>query len=142
MRGDDYIKNIYKVFEDELLLVDTKEQQLENDLNILTATTQITTYENDYRVENKVQYGTYFRRNVVVAKKIARYLNWNLETIGIYTNLFLLGSVKEVLNDKKNYIQTIIVYDSIANDKYLEEFKKFINEIGPAYYEFEIRGEQ
>lgn len=142
MRKDRYIISILSGYEGELLLIDSEEQKLENDLNIYTAISRITTYEDDYRVENKIEYGTYFRRNTIIAKRIAKYLNWNLESINIYSNLFLLGDIKEVINDKKNFRQTIVISGSVLNNEYLNEFKKFVDEIGPAYYEFEIRGEQ
>ena len=142
MRKDRYLISILSGYEGELLLIDSEEQKLENDLNIFTAISRITTYEDDYRVENKIEYGTYFRRNTIIAKRIAKYLDWNLESIGIYSNLFFLGDIKEVVNDKMNFRQTIIISGSISNNEYLNEFKKFVDEIGPAYYEFEIRGEQ
>lgn len=142
MRKDRYIIAIFSGYEKELLLIDSEEQKLENDLNIFTAISKITTYEDDYRVENKIEYGTYFRRNSIIAKRIAKYLNWNLESINIYSSLFLLGEIKEVINDKNIFKQTIIINGSVSNNEYLDEFKKFVDEIGPAYYEFEIRGEQ
>lgn len=142
MRKDSYIISIFSGYEGELLLIDSEEQKLENDLNIYTAISKITTYEDDYRVENKIEYGTYFRRNTIIAKRIAKYLNWNLESVNIYSNLFFLGNIKEVINDKKNFKQTIVINGSVSNNEYLNEFKKFVDEIGPAYYEFEIRGEQ
>ncbi len=141
MRKDPYIISIYKAYENRLLYMDNEEQKLENNLNISTAISMLTTYEDDYRIENKVEYGTRFRRNTIIAKRIAKYLNWNLESINTYLQLFLLGELKEVINNKKEFKQTIVIDGNISNNSYLEEFKKFIDEIGPAYYEFNIRSE-
>ncbi len=140
MRKDEYIRAIYKAYENELMNIDSAEQKLESDLNITTSVTKLRNYEDEFAVENRIEYGIVFRRNVVIAKRISKYLNWNKETINTYSNLFLLGNVKSVENDKTNFKQIITLENSISNNYFYESFLSFINEIGPAYYIFEVKG--
>ena len=139
MRKDPYINALYEAYEIEFIEIDGEEQKLESDLNINTTINRLVEYENDYGIENKIEYGIVFRRNTVIAKRISKYLNWNFETINIYSNLYMLGDINECLNDKQNFKLTIVLENSISNWEYLEKFIKFINEVGPAYYEFEVR---
>ncbi len=140
MRKDEYIRAIYKAYENELMNIDSAEQKLESDLNITTSVTKLRNYEDEFAVENRIEYGIVFRRNAVIAKRISKYLNWNKETINTYSNLFLLGNVKSVENDKTNFKQIITLESSISNNYFYESFLSFINEIGPAYYIFEVKG--
>jgi hypothetical protein len=139
MRKDPYINALYEAYESKLIEVDGEEQKLESDLNINTTISRLVEYEDDYRIENKISYGIVFRRNTVIAKRIAKYLYWNTKSINIYSKLYMLGNVRESINDKQNFHLTIILEEPISNWDYLNEFIKFINEIGPAYYEFEVR---
>lgn len=140
MRKDEYIKAIYKAYENELMEIDSAEQKLERDLNITTSVARLRNFEDEYAIDNRIEYGIIFRRNTVIAKRIAKYLNWNKETINIYSNLFLLGNVSIIENHKENFKQVIILENSISNNYFYESFLSFINEIGPAYYIFEVRG--
>lgn len=136
-RKDNYINVIYKAYEDELLSLDYEIQKLEKDLNISTAISTLNYLEDEYRVFNNINLGIIFRRNTIIAKRIAKNLNTNKESIIRYSNLFLLGDPKSIEN-KKNEFKLVIHYDSINNSEYLERFKDFIEEIIPAYYVLEI----
>lgn len=136
-RKDDYINVIYKAYEDELLSLDYEIQKLEKDLNISTAISTLNYLEDEYRVFNNINLGIIFRRNTIIAKRIAKNLNTNKDSIIRYSNLFLLGDPKSIEN-KKNEFKLVIHYDSINNSEYLERFKDFIEEIIPAYYVLEI----
>ncbi|MEG2847198.1 MAG: hypothetical protein RR904_00260 [Bacilli bacterium] len=136
-RKDEYINVIYKAYEEELLSLDYEIQKLEKDLNISTAISTLNYLEDEYRVFNNINLGIIFRRNTIIAKRIAKNLNTNKESIIRYSNLFLLGDPKSIEN-KKNEFKLVIHYDSINNSEYLERFKDFIEEIIPAYYVLEI----
>lgn len=136
-RKDDYINVIYKAYEDELLSLDYEIQKLEKDLNISTAISTLNYLEDEYRVFNNINLGIIFRRNTIIAKRIAKNLNTNKDSIIRYSNLFLLGDPKSIEN-KKSEFKLVIHYDSINNSEYLERFKDFIEEIIPAYYVLEI----
>lgn len=136
-RKDEYINIIYKAYEEELLNLDYEIQKLEKDLNISTAISTLNYLEDEYRVFNNINLGIIFRRNTIIAKRIAKNLNTNRDSIVRYSNLFLLGNPKDIEN-KKNEFKLVISYDSINNSEYLENFKDFIEEIIPAYYILEI----
>ncbi|MEG1087620.1 MAG: hypothetical protein RSD79_06095 [Cetobacterium sp.] len=136
-RKDEYINVIYKAYEEELLNLDYEIQKLEKDLNISTAISTLNYLEDEYRVFNNINLGIIFRRNTIIAKRIAKNLNTNKDSIIRYSNLFLLGDPKSIEN-KKNEFKLVIHYDSINNSEYLERFKDFIEEIIPAYYVLEI----
>lgn len=136
-RKDEYINVIYKAYEDELLSLDYEIQKLEKDLNISTAISTLNYLEDEYRVFNNINLGIIFRRNTIIAKRIAKNLNTNKDSIIRYSNLFLLGDPKSIEN-KKSAFKLVIHYDSINNSEYLERFKDFIEEIIPAYYVLEI----
>lgn len=136
-RKDEYINVIYKAYEEELLTLDYEIQKLEKDLNISTAISTLNYLEDDYRVFNNINLGIIFRRNTIIAKRIAKNLNTNKDSIIRYSNLFLLGDPKSIEN-KKSEFKLVIHYDSINNSEYLERFKDFIEEIIPAYYVLEI----
>lgn len=136
-RKDEYINVIYKAYEDELLSLDYEIQKLEKDLNISTAISTLNYLEDEYRVFNNINLGIIFRRNTIIAKRIAKNLNTNKDSIIRYSNLFLLGDPKGIEN-KKSEFKLVIHYDSINNSEYLERFKDFIEEIIPAYYVLEI----
>lgn len=136
-RKDEYINVIYKAYEDELLSLDYEIQKLEKDLNISTAISTLNYLEDEYRVFNNINLGIIFRRNTIIAKRIAKNLNTNRESIIRYSNLFLLGNPK-IIENKKSEFKLVIHYDSINNSEYLERFKYFIEEIIPAYYVLEI----
>lgn len=136
-RKDEYINVIYKAYEEELLNLDYEIQKLEKDLNISTAISTLNYLEDEYRVFNNINLGIIFRRNTIIAKRIAKNLNTNKDSIIRYSNLFLLGDPKGIEN-KKSEFKLVIHYDSINNSEYLERFKDFIEEIIPAYYVLEI----
>lgn len=136
-RKDEYINVIYKAYEDELLDIDYKIQKLEKDLNISTAISTLNYLEDEYRVFNNINLGIIFRRNTIIAKRIAKNLNTNIASIIRYSNLFLLGEPNYIENIKREF-KLIINFNSINNHEYLEKFKEFIEEIIPAYYILEI----
>lgn len=136
-RKDEYINVIYKAYEEELLNLDYEIQKLEKDLNISTAISTLNYLEDEYRVFNNINLGIIFRRNTIIAKRIAKNLNTNKDSIIRYSNLFLLGDPKSIEN-KKSEFKLVIHYDSINNSEYLERFKDFIEEVIPAYYVLEI----
>lgn len=136
-RKDDYINVIYKAYEEELLNLDYEIQKLEKDLNISTSINSLNYLEDEYRVFNNINLGIIFRRNTIIAKRIAKNLNTNKNSIIKYSNLFLLGDPKNIEN-KKDEFKLVIYYNSINNFDYLERFKEFIEEVIPAYYILEI----
>ena len=52
--------------------------------------------------------------------------------------LFNLGSVIDIINDKKTKTITIIIEENINNITSLNEFKKHIDEFSPAFYLIEV----
>lgn len=136
-RKDEYINIIYKAYEEELLNLDYEIQKLEKDLNISTAISTLNYLEDEYRIFNNINLGMIFRRNTIIAKRIAKNLNTNKESIIRYSHLFLLEDPKEIINKKKEF-KIIIAYNSVNNFEYLQLFKEFIEEIIPAYYILEI----
>lgn len=136
-RKDEYINVIYKAYEEELLKLDYEIQKLEKDLNISTAINTLNYLEDEYRIFNNINLGIIFRRNSIIAKRIAKNLNTNKNSIIRYSNLFLLGNPKDIVN-KKSEFKLVIYYDSINNPEHLEKFKEFLEEIIPAYYVLEI----
>ena len=53
--------------------------------------------------------------------------------------LFILGNVNDIENDKANKIITIILDDNINNITSLNEFKKHMYEFSPAFYEIIVK---
>ena len=56
--------------------------------------------------------------------------------------LFEIGKVLDIINDKENKTITIILEDNINNITSLQEFLNHMNELGIAFYEIIVKNEE
>lgn len=83
--------------------------------------------------------GVKIRQNILIAREITRYSTFNFAYILKMCELFILGNVVDIENDKANKIILITLEDNVNNITSLNDFKEHINEFAPAFYEIEIK---
>ena len=98
-------------------------------LSITTATAvSLKRLEKIYNVNPNYELGVKIRQNILIAREITKYSTFNFAYILKMCELFILGNVVDVENDKANKIISIILEDNINSITSLNEFKEHINE--------------
>ncbi|WP_177161206.1 hypothetical protein [uncultured Fusobacterium sp.] len=79
------------------------------------------------------------RKNILIAREITRYSIFNFAYILKICELFEVGKVIDIVNDKSMKTITIFLEENILNISNIEIFKKHMNEFCPAWYEVLIK---
>lgn len=142
-RKDPLIVELAKAISRELQRIELKKSEYISSLSITTATAiSLKRLEKIYGVNPNYELGVKLRQNILIAREITRYSTFNFAYILKMCELFILGNVVDIINDKANKTITIILEDNINNITSLNEFKKHINEFSPAFYLVEIKNKQ
>ena len=127
----------------ELQKIELYKEECISGLSIKTSNTL-----NLRRIEKIYGIGTVYgmdiktRKNILIAREITRYSTFNFAYILKMCELFNLGSVIDIINDKKTKTITIILEENINNITSLNEFKKHMNEFSPAFYLIEVTNDR
>ena len=142
-RKDPLIVELAKAISRELQKIELLKSEYISSLSITTATAiSLKRLEKIYNVNTNYELGVKIRQNILIAREITKYSTFNFAYILKMCELFILGNVIDVINDKKKKSVTIILEDNINNITSLNEFKKHIDEFSPAFYLVEIKNKQ
>lgn len=139
-RKDPLIIELAKAISRELQKIELLKSENISSLSITTATAvSLKRLEKIYNVNPNYELGVKIRQNILIAREITKYSTFNFAYILKMCELFILGNVVDIENDKANKIISIILEDNINSITSLNEFKEHINEFSPAFYEIVIK---
>lgn len=139
-RKDPLIIELAKAISRELQKIELLKSENISSLSITTATAvSLKKLEKIYNVNPNYELGVKIRQNILIAREITKYSTFNFAYILKMCELFILGNVVDIENNKANKIISIILEDNINSITSLNEFKEHINEFSPAFYEIVIK---
>lgn len=138
-RKEPLIVELAKAISRELQKIELLKSEYISSLSITTATAiSLKRLEKIYDVNTDYGLGVKLRQSILIAREITKYSIFNFAYILKMCELFNLGSVVDIINDKKTKTITIILEENINNITSLNEFKKHIDEFSPAFYLIEV----
>lgn len=142
-RKEPLIVELAKAISRELQKIELLKSEYISSLSITTATAiSLKRLEKIYDVNTDYGLGVKLRQNILIAREITKYSIFNFAYILKMCELFNLGSVVDIINDKKTKTITIILEENINNITSLNEFKKHIDEFSPAFYLIEVTNDR
>ena len=142
-RKEPLIVELAKAISRELQKIELKKSEYISSLSITTANAiSLKRLEKIYEVNTAYELGVKLRQNILIAREITKYSTFNFAYILKMCELFNLGNVIDVVNDKKKKIITIILKENVNNITSLQEFLKHMNELGIAFYEIIVKNEE
>lgn len=142
-RKEPLIVELAKAISRELQKIELKKSEYISSLSITTANAiSLKRLEKIYEVNTAYELGVKLRQNILIAREITKYSTFNFAYILKMCELFNLGNVIDIINDKKKKIITIILEDNISNITSLQEFLKHMNELGIAFYEIIVKNKE
>ena len=139
-RKEPLIVELAKAISRELQKIELLKSEYISSLSITTSTEDnLKRLEEIYNINPNYEIGVKLRQNILIAREITKYSIFNFAYILKMCELFLVGNVIDIINDKKNKSITIILEENVNNITSLEEFTNHINEFSPAFYEVIIR---
>ena len=142
-RKEPLIVELAKVISRELQKIELLKSEYISSLSITTATAiSLKRLEKIYDVNTDYGLGIKLRQNILIAREITKYSIFNFAYILKMCELFNLGSVVDIINDKKTKTITIILEDNINNITSMSDFLKHMNEFCPAFYLIEVTNDR
>lgn len=142
-RKEPLIVELAKVISRELQKIELLKSEYISSLSITTATAiSLKRLEKIYDVNTDYGLGIKLRQNILIAREITKYSIFNFAYILKMCELFNLGSVVDIINDKKTKTITIILEDNINNITSMADFLKHMNEFCPAFYLIEVTNDR
>lgn len=139
-RKEPLIIELAKAISREMQKIELLKSEYISSLSITTATAiSLKRLEKIYNINPNYELGVKIRQNILIAREITRYSTFNFAYILKMCELFILGNVIDIENDKANKTISIILEDNANNITSLNEFKEHINEFAPAFYEIEVK---
>lgn len=138
MRNDPLIIEIAKSVSKELQRVDLTKKESVNSLSNSTNVNLLERAEKIYGIKTNYALGVKFRQNRLIAREITNYETFNKPYILKISNLFNVGEIVDINNNKKNKTLTVTLKDNIGNIKGIDEYKEHLREFSPAFYTINI----
>lgn len=139
-RKEPLIVELAKAISRELQKIELLKSEYISSLSITTATAiSLKRLEKIYGINTNYELGVKLRQNILIAREITKYSIFNFAYILKMCELFILGNVIDVINDKKKKTVTIILEDNINNITSLPDFLEHIKEFSPAFYEITVK---
>mgnify|MGYP007056487394 CR=1 FL=1 len=139
-RKDPLIVELAKAISRELQKIELLKSEYISSLSITTATAiSLKRLEKIYEINTNYELGVKLRQNILIAREITKYSTFNFAYILKMCELFILGNVIDVINDKKKKSVTIILEDNINNITSMTDFLNHMNEFCPAFYEVVVK---
>lgn len=139
-RKDPLIIELAKTISRELQKIELLKSEYISSLSITTATAvSLKRLEKIYDINTNYELGVKLRQNILIAREITKYSTFNFAYILKMCELFVIGNVVDIENDKTNKTISIILEDNVNSITSLNEFKEHINEFFPAFYEIIIK---
>lgn len=142
-RKEPLIVELAKAISRELQKIELKKSEYISSLSITTANAiSLKRLEKIYGVNTAYELGVKLRQNILIAREITKYSTFNFAYILKMCELFELGKVLDIINDKEEKSITIILEDNVNNITSLQEFLNHMNELGIAFYEIIVKNEE
>ena len=124
----------------ELQKIELYKEECISGLSIKTSNTlNLRRIEKIYGIDTVYGMDIKTRKNILIAREITRYSIFNFAYILKICELFEVGKVIDIVNDKSMKTITIFLEENILNISNIEIFKKHMNEFCPAWYEVLIK---
>lgn len=133
------IVELARAISNELKQLDLKKSEYVSTLNITTANAiSLKKLEDIYGIHNNYEIGVKLRQGILVAREITRYSIFNFFYLLKIAELFDIGKVVDIVNDKKKHLITIKITSDTNNGVNVEKFLEHLNELGPAIYSYKV----
>ena len=124
----------------EIQKIELYKEECISGLSIKTSNTlNLRRIEKIYGIDTVYGMDIKTRKNILIAREITRYSTFNFAYILKICELFEVGKVIDIVNDKSMKTITIFLEENILNISNIEIFKKHMNEFCPAWYEVLIK---
>ena len=142
-RKEPLIVELAKAISKELQKLELKKNEYISSLSISTSSADnLKRLEDLYNINTAYELGVKLRQNILIAREITRFSTFNFAYILKMCELFELGKVLDIINNKENKTITIILEDNVNNITSLQEFLNHMNELGIAFYEIIVKNEE
>lgn len=139
-RKEPLIVELAKAISKELQKLELKKNEYISSLSISTSSADnLKRLEALYNINTAYELGVKLRQNILIAREITRFSTFNFAYILKMCELFELGEVLDIINDKENKTITIILENNINNITSLQEFLNHMNELSIAFYEVVVK---
>ena len=139
-RKEPLIVELAKAISKELQKLKLKKNEYISSLSISTSSADnLKRLEDLYNINTAYELGVKLRQNILIAREITRFSTFNFAYILKMCELFELGEVLDIINDKENKTITIILENNINNITSLQEFLNHMNELSIAFYEVVVK---
>lgn len=139
-RKEPLIVELAKAISKELQKLELKKNEYISSLSISTSSADnLKRLEDLYNINTAYELGVKLRQNILIAREITRFSTFNFAYILKMCELFELGEVLDIINDKENKTITIILENNINNIASLQEFLNHMNELSIAFYEVVVK---
>ena len=113
-RKDPLIVELAKAISRELQKIELLKSEYISSLSITTATAvSLKRLEKIYGINTNYELGVKLRQNILIAREITKYSIFNFAYILKMCELFILGNVVDIENDKTNKTISIILEDNV-----------------------------
>lgn len=124
----------------ELQKIELFKEECISGLSIKTSNTlNLRRIEKIYGVDTVYGMDIKIRKNILIAREITRYSTFNFAYILKMCELFEVGKVIDIVNDKTLKTVSIILEENILNISNIDKFKEHMNEFCPAWYEVIVK---
>lgn len=124
----------------ELQKIELFKEECISGLSIKTSNTlNLRRIEKIYGVDTVYGMDIKTRKNILIAREITRYSTFNFAYILKMCELFEVGKVIDIVNDKTLKTVSIILEENILNISNIHKFKEHMNEFCPAWYEVIVK---
>ena len=124
----------------ELQKIELFKEECISGLSIKTSNTlNLRRIEKIYGIDTVYGMDIKTRKNILIAREITRYSTFNFAYILKMCELFEVGKVIDIVNDKTLKTVSIILEENILNISNIDKFKEHMNEFCPAWYEVIVK---
>ena len=124
----------------ELQKIELFKEECISGLSIKTSNTlNLRRIEKIYGIDTVYGTDIKIRKNILIAREITRYSTFNFAYILKMCELFEVGKVIDIVNDKTLKTVSIILEENILNISNIDKFKEHMNEFCPAWYEVIVK---
>ena len=124
----------------ELQKIELYKEECISGLSIKTSNTlNLRRIEKIYGIDTVYGMDIKTRKNILIAREITRYSTFNFAYILKMCELFEVGKVIDIVNDKALKTISIILEENILNISNIDKFKEHMNEFCPAWYEVIVK---
>ena len=138
-RKDPLVIELAFAISHEIKKIDLINAELLASLNITTSNPiTVKRFEKIYNVNTRYELGLLLRQNILIARRITKFYTFNFEYLMKICELFKVGEVADITNDKNEQTLTIVLKNNLESISAIDEFRAHLNEFSPAWYSINI----